>query len=309
MLGKTCRPCKTLGSTRVVLTMLLAAGMLRAQPVATPSQRGAGDITTKWEVASIRFCDKGGGGGQRGGGPPIIAPGRMTQDCQSLEGLITAAYLIYANGRMNIGAVTNTPIQGGPSWIRSDRFTINAKAEGTPSREVMEGPMLQSLLEDRFKLKIRRETREVPVYLLTAAKGGLKLPPFKQGSCTPFDLTQVPPPPLALGEKRCPALGSSNGPNYTVNAEAISIGQFAKTYLRSASDRPVIDRTGIAGLFNFHVQMDCSLGVCSAVAGPSDDPAFPSIFAAMQQLGLKLESGKGPGEFLIIEGAEHPSEN
>jgi len=70
-------------------------------------------------------------------------------------------------------------------WIHSGRYVINARAEGAPSEGTMMGLMLQALLEDRFKLKIRRENREVPVYALTVAKGGPKLPPFQQGSCLP----------------------------------------------------------------------------------------------------------------------------
>jgi uncharacterized protein (TIGR03435 family) len=102
-------------------------------------------------------------------------------------GLIQAAYVIFANGH----AMTNPshiPISGGPEWINSDRYTIDAKPEDPQTLEMMNGPMLQALLEERFRLKVHREVREVPVYSLTEAKTGLKLKPFKEGSCTPVDL-------------------------------------------------------------------------------------------------------------------------
>jgi uncharacterized protein (TIGR03435 family) len=86
-------------------------------------------------------------------------------------------------------------LEGGPAWIGSDRYQINAKSETPAGKDLMNGPMLQALLEDRFQLRIHRETSEVPIYALTVAKGGLKLQPMDGGSCTPVDLTQWSVPP------------------------------------------------------------------------------------------------------------------
>jgi uncharacterized protein (TIGR03435 family) len=99
---------------------------------------------------------------------------------------------------------------GGPAWIYSDRYQIEVKAEGTPREEVMLGPMLQTLLEDRFNLKIHRETREVPAYELTVAKGGLKMQPVPPGRCTLLDIS----PEAAAGRSAgCELLPPEYRPN------------------------------------------------------------------------------------------------
>jgi len=83
----------------------------------------------------------------------------------------------------------------------------------------MNGPMLQALLEDRFKLRIHRETRQLPVYELTVARGGSRLTQFREGSCTVVDWTKFPLPTLAPGQKPCGGgVGGRKGPNITLNS-------------------------------------------------------------------------------------------
>ena len=96
--------------------------------------------------------------------------------CGKVEGLIQDAYIRFADGERINPHFFYEALTGGPGWIRNDRYDIEAKPEGTPSREMMSGPMMQALLEDRFKLKIHREVKEVPVYDLVIAKGGPKVP-------------------------------------------------------------------------------------------------------------------------------------
>jgi uncharacterized protein (TIGR03435 family) len=91
------------------------------------------------------------------------------------------------------------PISGGPGWIKSERYQITAKAEGNASSATIRGPMLRRLLEERYRLKIRSEIKEVPVYALTVAKGGFKLQPLKEGSCAPIG----DPADLEPGQKPC----------------------------------------------------------------------------------------------------------
>src|SRR5262249_38327199 len=88
---------------------------------------------------------------------------------------------------------------GGPDWIQSDRYDMDERAEANPSRDQMMS-MLQSLLEDRLKHKVHRETREVALYDLTVAKGGPKLTAYTEGSCVNSD-SNNPPPPLAPGQQ------------------------------------------------------------------------------------------------------------
>jgi uncharacterized protein (TIGR03435 family) len=172
--------------------------------------------------------------------------------------------------------------------------------------------MLQALLEDRFGLKIHRETREVPVYALTVAKGGPKLRPFQEGSCTPFDLTKSFPAP---GDKPLCKLmmGSGTPQNRKDEGHGLSLDEFAKALIMSNSlDRPVINKTGIAGTFDFHLEyaLDDTSPLFRRDPGDPSDPGGPSIFTALQQqLGLKLEPAKGPGEFLVIDRVETPSAN
>jgi uncharacterized protein (TIGR03435 family) len=232
-----------------------------------------------------------------------------------VKSLITTAYTLYANGRtnpLNDPLILLAPIEGGPAWINSDRYSIDAKAEGSATQETMRGPMLRALLEDRFKLKIRRETREVPVYALTVAKNGAKLHPAEEGSCTPFDLTR--PAPAPGGKPWCKFSGGARkGPNVTLETRGLSLDEFAKALIMGNSlDRPVINRTGITGTFDFHLEyaLDETSPRFRPDSGDAGDPPGPSIFTALQQqLGLKLDPAKGPGEFLVVDRVEKPSEN
>jgi uncharacterized protein (TIGR03435 family) len=158
--------------------------MVAAQRSSTP---GAVQNIPKWEAVSIKRCTdapvapeegRGDGAGQ--------SPNRQTWTCFSVSTLIDQAYSIFADGQRKF-PLYPVPIERLPSWADSERYTIEAKAEGSPGAGIMRGPMLQALLEERFALKIRPETQEGRVYLITVAKGGPKLPPF-QGGCTPISL-------------------------------------------------------------------------------------------------------------------------
>ena len=286
---------------------------LATAPMAAQAQ-SVTPATPKFEVASIRPSTGCGTGVRSGGGS---SPGRLTLTCQTVEALIGGAYVRFANGSFSTQP-RGIPIEGGPAWIHSERYNINAKAEGDASSEMMNGPMLQALLEDRFKLKVHREPREIPVYELVVSKGGLKLQPFKEGSCTPVDMTKFAPPP---DPKNCHARGTRKGANQEVNAQGMRVDEFSKIFLNGPLDRPVIDKTGITGRFDFHLEYapDQATPLFLPVfrpggdnpAAPSDPAGGPSIFTAIQeQLGLKLgKAAKGPGEFLIIDSVQRPSEN
>jgi uncharacterized protein (TIGR03435 family) len=283
---------------------VMNAPAMRAQsvPVGTP----------KFEVASIRLgCgtpENVPGGGKGGGGSVggSSSPDRLNM-CTTVELLIRTAYERFADGRAFKGFIlqgSQNPIEGGAGWINSERYQINAKAEGTPGAEVMRGPMLQALLEDRFKLKVRRETRDVPVYELTVAKGGLKLKPREAGACAPVSGKRPP--------NSCGNVFVNSG---SLDVFGISMAEYAQD-LRNILNRPVIDKTGITGVFDFHLKYLNDEAIRGFVArdpvlAPASDPdGAPSIFTAVQeQLGLKLEPAKGPDQFLVIEHVERPSDN
>src|SRR5271170_7818372 len=176
------------GSTSVLAC--LTGLLLFAQTAA----RGQAPGSPKFEVASIKACKGGevpGGTGPRGGraGSGAPSPDRLDLPCLPVRFFIQLAYIIPNAAQPNSGEL-NLRLEGGPSWIDSERYQIQAKADGPAGKDVMTGPMLQALLEDRFQLKVHRETREVPLYALTVAKSGLKLQPADGGSCTPRDPAQ-----------------------------------------------------------------------------------------------------------------------
>src|SRR5262249_31621927 len=140
----------------LALAMPIAIGILHAAPVQT--------ARPKFEIVSIKPT------GDRGGGTMRPMPGRLTASAP-LGVLMEAAY-----------QAQSFQIIGGPAWIESDGYAVDAKAAGNPEHEQMM-LMLQSLLEDRFQLKVHRESREMPLYALVPARGGLKLRPPRDGSC------------------------------------------------------------------------------------------------------------------------------
>jgi uncharacterized protein (TIGR03435 family) len=309
--------------TGLVVVGAVAAPLLRAQ---TPAAEAP-----KWEVVSVKPCAPSNGSGRGrnggpGGGPPTsFSPDRMTLNCQTVMQLIRDAYVVYADG-LHFFPLAYVPIEGAPAWINSERYSIEAKAEGTASRIMMQGPMLQALLEDRFKLKIHRETREVPVYALTVAKGGPKIRPHEDGSCIPLldtDNRPLPgqpfptPPP---GKRYCKYGGGLFGPdavNIVFDFEGVTIDDMCRNFLNGRNgelERPVIDKTGLAGKFDIHLEFapsEATRQQFAEITGtPMGEPTAPSIFTAVQeQLGLRLEPTKGPGEFLVIDSVERPSPN
>lgn len=174
------------------LIAALSSVFLQAQSASSPA-------TPKFDVVSIKPCRLG---VAKGGDS---SPGRLTIGCRLLAdtdntGLIQVAYNRYAGGYLN--SLRVIPIEGAPDWIHSEAFEIDAESDGHPGLLMMQGPMMQAVLEDRFKLKIHRETRQGPVYELALGKGSTKLKPFREGGCTPVALGQ-PLPQLAPDHRFC----------------------------------------------------------------------------------------------------------
>ena len=210
----------------------------------------------------------------------------------------------------------NQQFLGGPDWLDTDRWDIEAKApEGTvPGRN---NPinvavpdtialMLQSLLEDRFKLKAHRETRELPVYELTVAKGGAKVR-LSEDQTTPAAL-------VGGGAQRgavLPRGGIRLGRN-DMEAQAQPISLLAAALGVLTAGRPVLDKTGLKGLYDIKLQWTPDPGLMAPVnpgAAPTV-PAGPSLFSALEeQLGLKLESSRGRLPVLVIDSIDRPVRN
>jgi uncharacterized protein (TIGR03435 family) len=173
-------------------------------------------------------------------------------------------------------------VVGGPSWLDTDRFDVEAKAPGANQEQAR--LMMRRLLAERFKLTAHLETRDVPVYTLVVAKGGPKLAP-SHGDTTEINGT--------------PAAGDST---VAYKFQKVPMQMLARTLARTLQ-RQVSDSTGLTGEYDFTLRWTPDQNVV-------DEPG-PSIFTALQeQLGLKLEARKGPVEVLVIDHVERtPTEN
>jgi uncharacterized protein (TIGR03435 family) len=268
-----------------------------------------------FDVASVKLnthCDPSGPSGGRS------TPGRIALQCADLRDLILTAYGIYGNGANPVPGSFRMQVVGGPSWMDSTRYDIVAQAAGNPPPSEMYGPMQQSLLEDRFKLKVHRETRDGAVYLLTRAKNGPKLRPTPEGACVVADIDH----PRSAERSSTPPCGkvkiSNGGQVVTVDIPGATIANLC-SQLNLAMDREVIDRTGLAGRFDIHLEVTPAdmrpTFVAGRVLDQPDQPAAadkdgPSISVALQQqLGLKLEKGRGPVPVLVLDHIERLKDN
>jgi uncharacterized protein (TIGR03435 family) len=286
---------------------VVTAASLEAQnPPPAPS------ASLVFEVASVK-PNKSGEGFIRFGLQP---GGRFTAQNVPARELVRFAY-----------NVQPFQIEGGPSWLNSDRFDVTAKAEGDfpPVGPGQSGPvqeMMQNLLADRFKLKVHRETKEMPIYALVLARSDGRL--GKQIEPSTVDCAAQrgrgagpgrggpggpPPAPPQPGER--PQCGMFMGIG-NVGAGDVGIQQLAQL-LSQRVQRIVVDKTGLTGRYSFNIeftpdQMPPPGAAPPGVQLPAINPDGPSIFTALQeQLGLKLESTRGPVETLVIDSIEQPT--
>jgi uncharacterized protein (TIGR03435 family) len=286
-------------------TPSLAAAAAAATLVAITAIAVVGQTARpKFEVASIKPT------GDAGGGWMQPMPGGLSASAP-LRVLMEAAY-----------EVQPFQIVGGPEWVESDGYAVDAKASGNPQHE-QRMLMLQSLLEDRFQLRIHRQSREMPVYALVGARSGLKLPPPRNGNCVQeTDLlgpladpgARMPPPGQA--PVSAPKCGGLDVPLEVGGARLVGgtvpMAEFVRVLSRLLG-RTVTDQTGFSGVF------DVNLGFLPDETTPGLPPPPPgaiplgiastSIFSAIRELGLQLESTKGPVEVLVIDHVERPSAN
>jgi len=244
-----------------------------------------------FEVATIKrnvTLDGGGGGG-------LMPGGRFRMANVDVQLLIRVAF---RNGPQ----LFPSQIVGAPAWISSERYDIAAtlppELAGKPLPELfrVQPRLVQSLLEDRFKLKAHRETREMPIYaLVRARRDGMLGPQLRRSEID-----------CGTERTRC---GIQDGPaRFTAGSVPIST---LVAMLAPALERVVIDRTDLDGRFD--VTLDFAperapLPAATDVAPPASDK--PSIFTALQeQLGLRLESGRGPVDVVVIDRIERPTED
>lgn len=282
----------------------------------TPQFLSASDLPATapiFEVASIK-ADKSGDGihiMSRMMNSPN--DGRFYATNVTLKMLLRTAY-----------GIQDSQIAEAPSWIDSERYDIEAKADSTVNEELkklspdqakpIKQHMLQALLADRFKLALSRTTKDLPVYALVVAKNGPKLQQSKEVSPPPNE-PNAPKTPESFKGGHMMRMG-----NGELNAQQVPMA-FLVQFLAQELGRPVLDKTGLTGSYNFTLQWTPEEGhdrmpggMAGGRPGPENgsqpEPSGPSIFTAVQeQLGLKLESQKGPVEVLAIQHVERPSEN
>jgi uncharacterized protein (TIGR03435 family) len=292
-----------------------------AQTPATAAAEG-------FEVASIKPCagealpSTQPGGRAAGPGNATTSPGRAHWDCVTLDQLVNTAYA-GVDYRLSNSLVQQRPgdprlVRGGPPWMYSEKFTVDAKAAGAADRPTLIGPMLRGLLEDRFKVKTHRATEERSLYVLTVAKSGLKIKPTAPDECWERDAATQPTPPA--GAENLPACGNLkmnwNGGNRMLTSTGVLLQNFTTGVLSPMMDRFVINRTGVEGRFNIPLEFapdDNTPGGLSGLAWSRREGATPatggSIFKALEELGLKLEPTKAPAEYLVIDHVERLSPN
>lgn len=283
-------------------------------------------------VASVKKADAGFGGQIR------ISPGNISVNGMPVRMLIRQAY----------GQLQDFQLIGGPPWINSDRFNIEAKPEGggPMSPQVLQS-VFRQILEERFALKAHKETRELPIYALMLARSdgrlGANLKPSSEECSTrmsargrgpapdgrggpPPDGRGGPPPdargPGRLGGPPPPpdfdapaACGQRMGGFGRIRAGGTTMSGFAEA-IAGTAQRVVIDKTGLTGYYDIALtytptpeQMPQGPPPPGAQPPPID-PDGPSFFTAIQeQLGLKLENQRGPVEVVVIDSISQPTEN
>jgi uncharacterized protein (TIGR03435 family) len=273
------------------------------------------------------------------GGQIRISPGTISVNGMPARILIRQAY----------GQLQDFQLVGGPDWIVSDRFDIEAKPEGggPMSPQVLQS-VFRQILEDRFALKAHKETRQLPVYALVLAGNDGRLGPnLKPASpeCSTMMATRGrgpapdgrggvavgrggPPPDGRGGPARAggpppprdfdaaPVCGQRIGGFGRLRAGGVTMEQFAAA-ISGTAQRVVIDKTGLTGFYDVALtytptneQLPQGPPPPGAPAPPPIDPDGPTFFTAIQeQLGLRLDSQRGPVEVVVIDSIQQPTEN
>jgi bla regulator protein BlaR1 len=300
----------TLGR-KLVLTVLgfaavagpMAFGVMRMIPMYGQILHATGPRPS-FEVASIRPVrpDEQGGNIYGYSGRP---------DSYSVRGVTIRNLIFYAYG---IGFAPE--FSGGPKWIGTDKFDIEAKPDDAETaalnklsrsdRDEQMRLMVQSLLAERFKLKVSFQKRKLPVYALVVAKGGLKCmkstdaSPLATAPRSRFASPPPPPPPPLPGSTPEEARSRDQSPHFTPKGWPFSLLVAFLSNQQEVGGRMVVDKTGLEGTY------DCDV----SWAREGTDVPGPSFFTAIQeQMGLKLEATKGPVEVLVVDHIDPPSEN
>jgi bla regulator protein BlaR1 len=277
----------------------IASGQVGEVPgAATPSSATNAAGGKAFDVVSVRQNKSGGSSRAR---PPQYGPTadgfRMTN--MPLRFAIMTAYVPQSGGTL----FTND-MPGMPDWAQNENYDIDAKVGAADLAEwrepalqtVMLRAMLQALLADRFKLAVHRDTKEVSTYSLVVGKRGPKLKETTPGE----------PHPGAMAIPGGGMMVAQDGRGAVAQFYDASMATLTP-FLSIFAGRPVQDKTGLTGRYDFSLKKPSPMG--SSGAGPDASDPEPTVFSAVEELGLKLEAAKGSVETLVIDHVERPSEN
>ena len=292
----------------IVVAAHFAVAMMAAERLGVQSSSSQ-TAPAAFDAASVKMNKSG----SPQGFDKISPGGRFTATNLTLESLIRFAYERSAQSR----GLEPFEVTDGPGWIRRDRFDVNAAAgREVPLMELRS--MLQALLVERFKLRTHYETRQAPVYRMVLARRNQLGPQLRR---TDTDCARVPADPLrgiTPGKSEpCGYFGPS--PTVPIGSDrafqairGLSMAEFALR-LYPYLGRRVIDGTGLTGYFDGEFEFTAEVVMPPPPAeqpNPYDGRVLPSIVSVLpQQLGLRLESYRGPVEILIVDYAEHPTDN
>jgi len=269
---------------RLVASVRVTSGT--GQPAAAPRFSA---VTIKPCAAADVPPPSGPRGRGAGAGNVSASPGSLHIDCMTVQNMIARAYIFFGEPLLNEYGPPrdDSPrVKGGPSWIRSEKYTLEATADEAADRKTLMGPMLRAFLEERLQLKTHRDVEEMPAYALTVAKGGLKISPIaSDAECKP----------------ECGMMARRR----TDTGRLIDLGGMEREILITVLnlDRHVIDRTGLpeSARYNIHLELPDD-----PQAQPGD-PTNPEVFRAIeQQLGLKLEAVRAPHGVIVIDQVVRP---
>ena len=231
---------------------------------------------------------------------------RFTARYVTLKALIQSAY-----GKPE-KVLTAQQVEGGPEWLDKDRFDVEATAPGTPdsprgSFDATVLAMLQNLLEQRFSLKAHIVTREYPMVALVLAKQDGTLGPNLQRRTVPCTPAAAGSP---TGDRQSQTCGGRVNPAGMLSGTGLTMTNLvsALSSLVPGLDRIVVDRTGLTGTFDIDLQWTPDIPLPGGSGVPGAGSTAPSLFTALEeQLGLKIESARGPVEVLVIDSVERPA--
>ena len=302
----------------VLLLVVIAAGSVKSQ-----------DASLTFEVASIKPGAARSPGdrvlGCRGTDshkPDIAIPlGRCVTRNEPLRLVVALAY--------DIPPASLNPYEGavlsGPSWINTEIYNIDAKAD-TPTTQAQLKLMLQALLADRFKLKLHKETKEMPVYALAVGKNGVKLTAAPNDRECGGQVRRDHQYELAESSLtgQC-HIFVPGGRDAMITGQSVAMSDLAEM-ISTWAGRVVMDKTGVTGLYDIKLPRFTSGQLSASLQTEDKNPAgggreglpgripqaaqpLPTLFNILDQLGLKLESTKGPVEVLVIDSIQKPSED